>query len=71
MCILFPGGGLFDLVGRMIDGPDEIITVFYGDTVEKEKAESVHTALRKRYEDKDVELYFGGQPYAQYLVGIE
>jgi len=62
---------VFDLVARMIDTPDEIITVFYGDAVEKERAEALHAALRNRYEDKDVELYFGGQPYARYIIGIE
>jgi uncharacterized protein len=66
-----PEETMFDLVGRIVDTADEIITVFYGDTVEKDRAEALCAALRNRCEDKDVELYFGGQPYAQYIVGIE
>lgn len=66
-----PGQSLIDLVGRMIDPSNEIITLFYGDMVEKENAQMIRDALQKKYEDKEVELYFGGQPYGQYIIEIE
>jgi DAK2 domain fusion protein YloV len=66
-----PEETVIDLVGRMIDGSDEIITLFYGDSIEKGKAEAVYAKLQAQYTDKDVELYFGGQPYAQYIVEVE
>jgi uncharacterized protein len=66
-----PEDAVLDLSGCMVDGTDEIITLFYGDSVEKEAAEAVLTALQIRYQDKHVELYFGGQPYAQYIVEVE
>jgi dihydroxyacetone kinase-like predicted kinase len=55
----------------MISSSNEIITLFHGDMVEKERAEKVREVLQERYSDKEVELYFGGQPSGQYIIGIE
>jgi len=62
---------LIALVDGMMDGTNEIVTLFYGEMVEKSKAHEVHESLRARYEDKEVEIYFGGQPYGQYIIAIE
>jgi uncharacterized protein len=66
-----PEDAVSDLADCMVDASDEIVTLFYGDSVEKEAAEAVTAVLRARYHDKAVELYFGGQPYAQYIVEVE
>ena len=62
---------VLSLVGDMIDASDEIITLFYGDSIEKEEAEALQATLQFLHEDKAVELYYGGQPYAHYLISIE
>jgi uncharacterized protein len=59
------------LVDAMTDASDEIITLFYGDSIEKEEAEAMQATLQALHEDKAVELYYGGQPYAHYLISIE
>jgi uncharacterized protein len=59
------------LVEEMVEPSDEIITLFYGDAIQKEKGENVRAVLESRFQDKTVELYFGGQPYAHYIVSVE
>ena len=62
---------VISLVDRMTDASDEIITLFYGDSVEKEEAEALRATLQLLHEDKTVELHYGGQPYAHYLISVE
>ena len=62
---------VISLVDGMTGAPDEIITLFYGDAVEKAEAEALQATLQSLYEDKAVELYYGGQPYAHYLISVE
>lgn len=62
---------VLSLVKEMADASDEIITIFHGDSVEKEEAEDVKLALQSSYKDKVVELCYGGQPYAHYIVSVE
>jgi DAK2 domain fusion protein YloV len=66
-----PGETVIHLVESMVDLSDEIITLFYGDSVEKENVETLKSTLQSRFQDKTVELYYGGQPYAHYLISIE
>jgi uncharacterized protein len=62
---------VLDLVEAMVDESHEIISLYYGDSIPKERAEALSAALQVRLGDKEVELYFGGQPYAHYLVSVE
>ena len=66
-----PGETAVRLVESMVDPSDEIITLFYGDSVEKEDSEALKSILQTRFQDKTVELYYGGQPYAHYLISVE
>ena len=59
------------LVDGMTEASDEIITLFYGDSVEKAEAEALQATLQLLHADKAVELYDGGQPYAHYLISVE
>ena len=59
------------LVELMVDPSDEIITLYYGDSVEKENAETLQSTLQSRFQGKAVELYYGGQTYAHYLISVE
>lgn len=60
-----------DLVEAMVDPSREIVTLYYGDSVPKDAAEAACLTLQKRLGDKGVELYYGGQPYAHYIVSVE
>jgi DAK2 domain fusion protein YloV len=62
---------VISLVDDMTDASDEIITLFHGDSIEKAEAEALQAALQLLHEDKAVELYYGGQPYAHYLISVE
>ena len=60
-----------NLIDDMTDARDEIITLFYGDSIEKTEAEALQAKLQLLYDDKAVEIYAGGQPYAHYLISVE
>jgi uncharacterized protein len=60
-----------DLVEAMVDPSHEIVTLYYGDSIPKENAEAVRLRLQERLGDKGIELYYGGQPYAHYIVSVE
>lgn len=59
---------VFELVRKM---EGEIFTLFYGIEINKENAEIFLGELKNELKDKDFELYYGGQPYYQYIIGAE
>lgn len=56
---------------EIIDEDSEIMTLYYGDEVEQEEAETLAKALEEKYEDLEVEIYSGGQPLYYYICSIE
>jgi len=62
---------VISLVDTMAEASDEIITLFYGASVEKDEAEALQAAVQLLHQDKAVELHEGGQPYAHYLISVE
>ena len=65
------GETVLRLVESMVDPSDEIITLFYADSIEKNDLETLKSTLQSRFQNKTVELYWGGQPYAHYLISVE
>ena len=59
------------LIEEMIKDDISIITIFYGDNIEEEKAKELFSLLEEKYEDVDVELLFGGQPLYYYIFSLE
>jgi dihydroxyacetone kinase-like predicted kinase len=49
----------------------EVMTMFYGEEVEPEVAESVATTIRKTYPNQEIEVQEGGQPHYQFIFAIE
>lgn len=66
-----PEDAVVDLVEAMVDASHEIVTLYYGEWVSKEKADAVQARLQERLADKGIELYYGGQPYARYIISVE
>lgn len=62
---------VINLVEVMVEPSDEIITLYYGESVEKEEAEKLRSVLKCRHDGVEVELYCGGQPYAYYIISAE
>ncbi|NLJ98580.1 MAG: DAK2 domain-containing protein [Tissierellia bacterium] len=61
----------FDLIKNIVDEDASLITIFYGNGVEEEKATELSQQLQEEFEDFDVELVFGGQPLYYYIFSIE
>lgn len=59
------------LVEKLVDEDSAIITLFYGEDVTEEQAEELRGELEEKFEDIDVELYYGGQPLYYYLISVE
>lgn len=60
-----------NLIEKLVDEDSAIITLFYGEDVNEEDANKLRDELEEKFEDVDVELYYGGQPLYYYLVSVE
>jgi DAK2 domain fusion protein YloV len=49
----------------------ELITMFYGENISQEDAESMAEFIQEEYSDQIVELQYGGQPHYQFILSIE
>jgi uncharacterized protein len=60
-----------DLIFKMAGDNDEIITLYYGESVDEETASALTEELAALFAGKDVELYQGGQPFYYYIISVE
>jgi len=60
-----------ELAKKMIDDESSIITIFYGEDVDKEAAEQLGEEIQKLAELCDVEVVYGGQPIYYYIISVE
>ena len=56
---------------EVIDEDSEIMTIYYGEDIEKGQAEALAEELEAKYDDLEVEIYSGGQPLYYYICSIE
>ncbi len=57
---------------KAIKKPDhEMITLYYGEGVTEEEAQSLVEKVSESYPDCDVDVHYGGQPVYYYLVSLE
>ena len=49
----------------------EIITIYTGDSIEKDGIESTDKLLRNKFGDLEIEVIYGGQPHYDFLVAVE
>ena len=59
------------LVEKLVDEDSAIVTLFYGEDVTEEDANKLRDELEEKFEDIDIELYYGGQPLYYYLISVE
>lgn len=59
-----------DLLDKIVD-MDDIITLYYGEDVTKEEANSLKEKLEDIYDDMDIEVHRGGQPLYYYILSVE
>ncbi len=60
-----------DMVKEMMDDEAELISIYYGEDISEEEAESFGKEVEKLYPDCDIELQYGGQPIYYYVVSAE
>ncbi len=59
------------LLAAMVDEDSELISIYYGEGVSEEEAQSLGARLEEAYPDCDIEVHFGGQPIYYYVVSVE
>ena len=64
-------GTTLDMIGEMVDEESGVLTVYYGEGVSEDDAQSLLEELNGRYPDLEVELEYGGQPVYYYMVSVE
>ena len=62
---------VIELVEALVDDDDELISIYYGEDISEEEAESLSEEIEVRYPDVDVELQNGGQPIYYYVLSVE
>ena len=59
------------LLKEMTQTPREIITLYYGDTVNEPDADRLADVLRRDWPEQEVEVVAGGQPHYHYILSVE
>ena len=49
----------------------ELVSLYYGEEISEEQADSLAALIEGRFPDIDVEVQMGGQPVYYYLVSVE
>ncbi len=60
-----------DSLANMIDDDSEVLSIYYGQDIQKSVAEKLVVELEKKYKDVEIELYGGGQPLYYYICSVE
>ncbi len=55
----------------MMDDSSEIVTIYYGSDVSEEDAQALADRAAQMFEDKEIELQYGGQPVYYYMISAE
>ncbi len=60
-----------DLMKKMVDDEDAVITLYYGQGIAEEDARALADEIGRLYKDLDMEVYNGGQPIYDYILSVE
>lgn len=66
-----PEDEAIELISKMVDEDSFLVTLFYGDKVDKKTAESMKQRIEEVAEDCDIEIIYGGQPLYYYIISVE
>jgi len=59
------------LLEKMGIAEREIVTLYYGETVEKDEANALAEQIRAWWPEQEIEVIDGGQPHYHYIVSVE
>lgn len=60
-----------ELIKNATTDENELITIFYGEDIEEEKAHELADNLKGKLEDYEITVVYGGQPLYYYIFSIE
>ncbi len=62
-----------DIIANAVAENDDfgLISLFYGNDLEEDKAQAIADALSEKYPLYDIDLHFGGQPLYYFLISLE
>ncbi|MCD7841745.1 MAG: DAK2 domain-containing protein, partial [Lachnospiraceae bacterium] len=60
-----------EMTAQMMTDEAELISIYYGEDMKEEEADTLRDRLAELYPDCDVELNYGGQPIYYYIISIE
>ena len=60
-----------ELIANLVDEDSELISIYYGEEVSEEEAETFAGEIEELYPDVDVDIQFGGQPIYYYVLAVE
>ena len=73
--ILAVGKGIDEMakatLAAMVDEDSEVISIYYGQEIEEDRAQALADEIAEAYPDCEVELNYGGQPIYYYVVSVE
>jgi len=59
------------LLERMIDEDAQLVTLFFGEGISEDEADSLKDKITADYPDCEIEMHYGGQPHYSYLLSVE
>lgn len=65
------GDVVCSVLDTIVDDEKSMITLYYGEGVTQEQAEELRDEIADKYDELDVEVYFGGQHHYFYFVSVE
>lgn len=66
-----PEDEAIELISKMVDEDSFLVTLFYGDKVDKKTAEGIKSKIEEVAQDCDIEIIYGGQPLYYYIISVE
>ncbi len=60
-----------ELLIQSVDDDSGVVSIYYGDNIEKSDAESLAGVAEDLFDDCDIELYYGGQSVYDYIISVE
>ncbi len=61
----------FELVSSLKTVESDVITIFYGKEITKERATDFASRLQREMEDYEIDIHYGGQPVYYYIISVE
>ena len=55
----------------MVDEESSLVSIYFGEESDEEKASSLSERIGERFPDVEVEINYGGQPIYYYIISVE